>query len=90
MASFKCENCLTVTPIGGEGRMSLVCQSCGCGDIKFSSDVLVFPHNSGDISEPILVKAGEPFLGSTKLGNVWHVSFPKTEVVPKIITKRKI
>ncbi len=75
-SSFKCENCLTITKISGEGNSNLTCQSCGCPDIKFSTDVVVAPHNAGDMGEPISVKAGEPFLGRTKGGDIWYVTFP--------------
>jgi hypothetical protein len=83
-ASFKCENCLKVTVIGGEGRRHLGCQECGCSDIKFDSDVSLSPVsniNPGDVRPFITVKKGESFLGSHSLGSSWILTFPIPEVV---------
>ena len=93
-ASFKCENCLTETPISGEGPRHLGCQACGCGDIKFDTDVIVSPISSkepGEISPSVLVKKGESFLGSHRLGRSWKLSFPSSEEVKKdaIIPRKK-
>jgi hypothetical protein len=83
-ATFKCENCLKETIIGGEGRRHLGCQECGCGDIKFDSDVTLSPVsniNPGDVHPSILVKKGESFLGNHSLGSSWILTFPIPEVV---------
>jgi hypothetical protein len=83
-ASFKCENCLGETPVSGEGRRYLVCQSCGCFDLKFDSDVILSPVSDkepGKVFPSILVKKGESFLGSHSLGNSWVLTFPIPEIV---------
>ena len=83
---FKCENCLKETPISGEGRRHLGCQYCGCGDIKFDSDVILSPVSDkepGDVFPSIIVKKGESFLGSHSLGRSWVLTFPVPEETPK-------
>jgi|SRR3990172_2997124 len=96
-AKFKCENCLAETLIRGEGKITLVCQSCGCGDIKFDSDVTlarVSVKDPGIVFNPIQVKKGESFLGYHPSGGLWILSFPVPEVIPeeplKIRRKGKI
>jgi len=80
---FKCENCLKETLIRGEGNVSITCQSCGCGDIKFDKDVILAPvsvKDPGKIQGSVLVKGGESFLGHHLGGSLWSISFsvPKT------------
>lgn len=91
-ASFKCENCSTVTVISGEGPRHLGCQSCGCGDIKFDSDVIVSPissKNPGDVFPSVMVKKGESFLGNHPLGRSWNLTFPiPTPVVEPTLIPR--
>jgi hypothetical protein len=94
-ASFKCENCLTVTNISGEGPRHLGCQSCGCPDIKFDVDVVVSPISSkepGDVFPSVLVKKGECFLGSHSLGRSWKLTFPVVvpAVVPTLKTRKPL
>lgn len=86
-ASFKCENCLKITQMSGEGVRHLGCQSCGCGDIKFDADVILSPISNkdpGDVFPPVLVKKGESFLGNHPLGRSWKLSFPVPEEVAKV------
>ncbi len=90
-SKFRCERCGTETTVG-EGLVSLVCQSCGCFDIVFLSDILVAPANPGEDVPPSLVKANDPFLGTTKKGCVWNITFPKEEkpvepVPPPVLAK---
>lgn len=70
--NFICENCGRKTKIS-LGMISLICQTCGCFDIKFSTDVYISPANSGDISDPVLVKGNDPFFGAHKDGCIWLV-----------------
>ena len=94
-ATFKCENCLSVTVLSGEGPRHLGCQSCGCGDIKFDADVIVSPISSkdpGDIFPAVLAKKNESFNGNHSLGRSWRLSFPPPEIAappPPIIKVRR-
>jgi hypothetical protein len=87
---FTCANCRNETKVTFGGRTSLVCQSCGCFDIKFDADVLLASANSGniDVENAQAVMKGEPFYGNTKNGFVWFIleakppiEEPKTEEV---------
>lgn len=82
-AKFSCANCLKETEFPVPGKASLVCQSCGCPDIKFNTNLLVSPE---DYKTPgfTLVKADEPFLGQHKVGFIWQVKSPKEEKVPSL------
>ena len=85
-AKFKCENCLNETSINGEGKITLICQFCGCGDIKFDNDIIVEPtsvKNPGDKFNSFLVKKEECFLGYHSLGSLWILSFSIPEVIPE-------
>lgn len=90
---FKCENCGKETNISGAGIIALVCQSCGCNDIKFGNDVVVSPVNvksPGDVLDSFNVKKDESFLGTHPLGFSWRLSFPPpTPVVPQELPKLK-
>jgi len=93
-AKFKCENCLTETSIGGQGNITLFCQSCGCGDIKFDVNVIVAPVSVSDPGkkfDPVSVEKDESFLGFHSSGGLWNLSFPDPEVpaTPPPIIKRK-
>jgi hypothetical protein len=86
---FKCENCLSETAVNGEGNVNLICQSCGCGDIKFDSDVnLSFIPSiaPGNLGEMVLVKKGESFLGYHSSGSLWKLSFP----IPKQVVEEPL
>ena len=88
---FTCASCSKETNVGG-GNISLVCQSCGCTDIKFNSDVLVSPVIPGESPGKTLIKAEEPFLGFTKFGSMWNIAFPVDPKAPSskpLITRRK-
>lgn len=89
-ASFKCENCLKETMMGGEGRRHLGCQGCGCKDIKFDADVILSPVSDkepGNVYPSNLVKKGEGFFAGHSMGNSWILSFPVPEVVVEVPLK---
>ena len=84
---YKCENCGKETTMSGPGPRHLGCQSCGCGDIKFSVDVVVSPISSkapGDVFPDVLVKKDESFNGNHSLGRSWRLSFPPPTPEPSV------
>ena len=91
--TFKCANCGKETNVRG-GNISLICQVCGCGDITFDKDVSLRYVHAGDVYEPVVVPAGEPFFGLRTSGFIWNVSFiekveePKP-TVPATLKKRR-
>jgi len=71
---FTCEKCNRETKFGF-GIINLVCQQCGCYDIKFDSDVLVHPILSGrEKGEELIVRSEEPFYSFHSAGSIWGVS----------------
>lgn len=74
--AFICANCGKETLVSLGHKTSLVCQSCGCFDIKFNQDVLLTPANFGNINPEngLSVLKNEPFFGNTKDGFIWLVS----------------
>ncbi len=91
---FICEKCSMETKIG-EGRINLVCQVCGCYDLKFDFTIAVSPvllDNS--VGPEIIVAKGDSFYGNHGAGSIWDlrdgsllVRVPILEVTEKIEEK---
>lgn len=70
---FKCEGCGKETRFGN-GRINLVCQSCGCYDLIFDSYVHAVPMISSDKVKEVQVKPGDSFFGNYGPGSIWLVT----------------
>jgi len=71
-SSFICLNCNHETKVS-KGRSSLLCQRCGCADIKFTTPIVIYPIIPGnELGPKIEVKMGDPVLGKHKYGFVWQ------------------
>ena len=73
MNSFACCNCGHETNYH-DGRFSILCQSCGCPDVKFSKPIKARPVLPGnELGKERKPKVNEPFLGKTDFGFVWEI-----------------
>lgn len=78
---FKCENCGNEVEFG-EGRISLVCQGCGCYHLKFNTPILVSSVlPSEEIGLTTLIEKDSSFFGSHGNSAVWEVKLPAIEPV---------
>ena len=98
-AKFQCQNCNDEHEFS-EGRISIVCQKCGCYDVKFDKTIVAIPSNyDPSPSIPQTIAKDDFFYGLTKGGCVWEISFPLEEPTqdsintskekPKLISRRK-
>lgn len=70
---FKCDNCEKETKVGSSAT-DLVCQHCGCFDLRFNCSISAFPVLSGnELGKEIVVKNGESFFGRHSQGSIWKV-----------------
>ncbi len=70
---IKCAKCNKELSFKG-GRISLVCQSCGCYDLQFSTDVSAVPvAPTGDLGPKKSVLAGDSFFGIHEHGGIWDL-----------------
>lgn len=74
--NFECMNCSNKTHLSIGGNISVICQVCGCADVKFDQDIGISPVGFNGPYEIQSIKAGEPFLGRHKDGLIWKISLP--------------
>jgi hypothetical protein len=74
----KCERCKEEFEFG-EGAISLICQKCGCTDLRFDTDLLAFPlYITGDpvpqkMLREVAYHKDTPFCGGHDFGILWRV-----------------
>jgi hypothetical protein len=71
--NFKCDNCGKITKFGF-GNINLVCQGCGCFDIRFDIPVVATPLLFDNEGPSLTVKTNESFYSLHKHGSIWKVS----------------
>lgn len=70
---FICDSCGKETSVS-DGFVNLVCQSCGCFDLRFDHVVEARPLSEGyELKEGSVIKKGESFCGKHAWGSIWKV-----------------
>ncbi len=75
---FICANCEKKTYFSSGVNITLICQSCGCSDIYFSTEVKITLLYSEENNLSKIIAEKEPFFGITPQGAIW-----KVEISPK-------
>lgn len=72
-AKIKCDNCGNVFETG-DGVINLICQNCGCYDLRVDHPIFASPALVGGIfGEAINVPLGNSFYGLHENGSIWNI-----------------
>ncbi len=71
-----CQNCGEFFFLSIPGRVSIVCQPCGCSDVKFDADIILRTVYHGEIGPEVFCKKDEPFFGVHNKGMIWDIDVP--------------
>ncbi len=77
---FICANCEKKTYFSSGINITLICQSCGCSDIYFSTEVKITLLYSEENNLSKIIAEKEPFFGITPQGAIWKVEVSSKKI----------